>query len=393
MKRINRILAAMLAAVVVSMQPFYVFADDIDFFADNDILLYDPNGCVVENQYGDIALEGTDNAEKIFRFLTGTNFTGMGGKPFNALQAAGALGNFHQESGMDPSAIDSNGEGHGLAQWSYARKTQLFALAAKEGKPWDDLGLQILMMQNEINSPYGKMLLDKGFGSVSKPEEASFIFQVVYEGAGVPMQEVRDKAAAAYYEMFKDLAPSTSVTPCKTGSSSDQYTLDGNFIVYSQVDPRWANHAYSSSTLGKSGCGPTSLAMIITAMTGTQVLPPEVGDYAASLGMYIPGAGSSWMITEKVVPKWGLKATKLPADVVTLNNFMKAGGMLEMAGTGAEPFSPGGHFIMIRGVLDNGKWKIGDSSGIPGFENSKKEWDPNLVLSIAAEGSIYGVSK
>ena len=42
---------------------------------------------------------------------------------------------------------------------------------------------------------------------------------------------------------------------------------------YSQVDSRWANHMYSainnpSQTIGTSGCGPTSAAMIVSSIRG-----------------------------------------------------------------------------------------------------------------------------
>ena len=57
---------------------------------------------------------------------------------------------------------------------------------------------------------------------------------------------------------------------------------------YNQTDSRWRNHQYSSigdssQTIGTSGCGPTSAAMVVTAIKGT-ITPPEMGDLFVQYG-------------------------------------------------------------------------------------------------------------
>lgn len=59
----------------------------------------------------------------------------------------------------------------------------------------------------------------------------------------------------------------------------------GNYsglTYYSQIDSRWSSKMYSSTenlnqTIGTSGCGPTSAAMIVTAIKGS-ITPPEMAD-------------------------------------------------------------------------------------------------------------------
>jgi len=381
-------------------------AIDQTFYATNDILFYDPDACEVKSGSavnGNIVTSGNDVAEKIFRFLTGTSFASFDNKPFNAIQAAGALGNFQQESGMDPSAVEGNGEGHGLAQWSFGRKQVLFDLAKEMKKSWSDLEVQIQMMKNELDGGYGKSLLTrkidgKLFTEVTSPKDASYIFQKIYEAAGIPAQAKRDSAAAAYYEKFKGIAPSTpdgaavadggSCTP--TGSTSD-FATDG-FVIYNQFDPRWASLPYGSTTIAAAGCGPSSMAMIITALTGQSVTPKETTAYADEKGMYT-AAGSSWAIARVVAEHWGLKAKNIPNTVSAVNDVLKAGGLVVTSGSGATPFTSGGHYITIRGVTDSGKWKIGDSNGNKGRENSNKEWDPQYILDIANAGNVVAITK
>ncbi len=45
---------------------------------------------------------------------------------------------------------------------------------------------------------------------------------------------------------------------------------------YSQKDQRWANKKYGLSTMGSTGCSPTSLAMIFTSYLAKEILPVDV---------------------------------------------------------------------------------------------------------------------
>jgi hypothetical protein len=371
---------------------------DVDFYSSNDILFYDPDACGISNQSGDIAVTGDDNAEKIFRFLTGTTFSGFNNKPFNAIQAAGALGNFFQESGFNPAAIEGNGEGHGLAQWSYGRKTALFNLANAEGQKWSDLTLQFKMIRKELNASYGKSLISANFVDVKTPKDASYIFQKVYESAGTPNQANRDNAAESYYKKFKDLAPGNGITDdstggsCSGGANGSAFTDDG-FVIYNQFDPQWGSKAYGSSTIAASGCGPSSMAMIITALTGKKITPIETVAFANTKGLYIPGQGSSWDVAPVLAEHWGLHAKNITKSVAAINKVLQSGGLVITSGSGSTPFTSGGHYITIRGVTSDGKWKLGDSNGQKGIANSKKDWDPQAVLVNANADNVVAITK
>lgn len=396
---------------------------DIVFYAGNDITHYDPTACKNTAGGGDEAVPDVStsqsedqNAETIFTFLISTKFDGLDGKPFNSIQAAGALGNFFQESRFDPGAIESGnavGDGHGLAQWSYnvsngqrvgpGRRGVLFDLADKEGKKWSDMGLQFKMINKEINASYGKSLLGAGFGSVKTPKEASYIFQKIYEGAGNPVQDIRDSAAQKYYDKFKDLAPDPNATPagsattggaCGGAAAATEFSADG-FVVYDQCDTRWATVVYGDSNACRSGCGPSAMAAAITALTGKTVTPKETVAYANEKGMMGDG-GSSWSMPSVVGDHWKLNTKQIPATISAINDVIKAGGLVIMAGRGSTPFTSKGHYILVRGVTNTGKWKISDSNGQKGQDNSKKEWDARAVLDLSIAngiGSIYSITK
>lgn len=341
---------------------------------------------------------GGDNRTKIWNFLISTKFKGYGDKAFGPVQAAGAIGNFFQESGWRFDAVEGNGEGHGIAQWSYGRKTTLFSLASSMGKKWSDPEVQFKMMQNELDGSYGKTLLEKGYDKLTDPKAAAYMFEQVYESAGIPAQKNRDDAAVKALKDLAGIAPgagfSAGCTDATTNgtfnTSKATFKADDGFPIYIQTDPRWTNAPYGSSQVGPSGCGPSAMAMIITALTGQPVTPDQTAKKAGDDGMYISGEGSSHDVAPDLAKHYGLKATRIKFDVTSISNAIKSGSYVILSGKGALPFTKGGHYIMIRGVTADGKWKIGDSAH---RDTNNQTFNPSTILSMASEDSMYAISK
>lgn len=341
---------------------------------------------------------GGDNRTKIWNFLISTKFKGYGDKAFGPVQAAGAIGNFFQESGWRFDAVEGNGEGHGIAQWSYGRRTTLYSLASSMGKKWSDPEVQFKMMQNELDGSYGKTLLEKGYDKLTDPKAAAYMFEQVYESAGIPAQANRDNAAVKALKDLAGIAPGAgfsagctdSAAPGTFNTSKATFKADDGFPIYIQTDPRWTNAPYGSSQVGPSGCGPSAMAMIITALTGQAVTPDQTAKVAGNDGMYIAGTGSSWQVAPDLAKHYGLKATKIKSDVTAISNAIKSGGYVIMSGQGAKPFTSGGHYIMIRGVTADGKWKVGDSAH---QDTNNQTYNPSTILSMANEGSMYAITK
>ena len=62
-----------------------------------------------------------------------------------------------------------------------------------------------------------------------------------------------------------------------------------------QYDSRWAYHAYGSSVMGITACGPTCLSMAAIGLTGDAGLTPaRIADWAEDAGYYVDGAGTAW---------------------------------------------------------------------------------------------------
>lgn len=148
------------------------------------------------------ATNGTmeQNARSIFKYLTS--------KGLSDEAASGVLGNIERESSFDPGAIESNGEGHGIIQWSFGRKADLFAEAARQGKSWDDLQFQLDYLWKEAftDGYYHNQLKNEGFYTSKDPVQTAFLFHKIVEVSADSYDAIvagRGGAAKKWYDLLK----------------------------------------------------------------------------------------------------------------------------------------------------------------------------------------------
>ena len=182
---------------------------------------------------GASSYSGNDIAEKVWNFLVGQGYS--------EVAVAGLMGNIHQESGgFNPALVENggSGEGIGLIQWSFGRRTQLENYAASLGKDWTDVDVQLDFLLMEL-TPGGSEYADFQFiptsaceqwQNASTPEEAARIFCDAFERPGTPMMENRIHWANVYYEQFRGTFNPEEDT-IKTIDSMDGVLLIGDSIT------------------------------------------------------------------------------------------------------------------------------------------------------------------
>ncbi|MCI8965102.1 MAG: hypothetical protein HFJ43_01905 [Clostridia bacterium] len=128
--------------------------------------------------------------------------------------AAAAMGNIYGESGFDPAVIEkATGEGFGLCQWSYGRKTQLQNFARSRGVEPSDIDLQVEFLLGELQPGGGAdgyaTYQFSGYEnerniwmSSTDIEESTRAFCDGFERPGAPRYQVRIDAARRYYEKY-----------------------------------------------------------------------------------------------------------------------------------------------------------------------------------------------
>lgn len=108
-----------------------------------------------------------------------TVFDGLVQRGLSPVAAAGIAGNFHGESGFDPTIAGDHGTSFGLAQWRGDRLDALKQLAASQGKDWRDTNVQLDHVMNELKGPEAQAYA--ALQGAKSPEEAATQFMQKYE--------------------------------------------------------------------------------------------------------------------------------------------------------------------------------------------------------------------
>ncbi len=266
------------------------------------------------------------------------------------------------------------------------------------------------------------------------------------------MHERMSKAEEIYATYASSTTASTSTStpaetteladPSSTPSSDDcHHSSSESFTRWDQTDPKYDGIDYdsygkvsggTSSSIRESACGPFSFAMLANALGVQNIDPVEVTKVAGDGGMHT--SGSSHEITKYLANHYNMTYEKVNTghsdhtfgsslsdeqiDKVAeiISSYLKKGWMIHTSGTSpktesqmGQPFTPGGHYIGIRGITPDGKWLLADSNGPTasenkqkvgddyqytrrGYDNSFKEWDPKIVIKNGMNvGNVHAI--
>lgn len=150
-----------------------VFATDIDFYQSNDIFFYNEADISDYCKTASIVKPDTrianytkddETIKSIYEALTKPPTNDTSKAAFTPVQASAIMGNMFAESsfivGSEENTV-SPVKGYGLAQWTKGRRTKLENFATEQGKPVNDLQLQINYLYKEYYSTYIKLLSNK----------------------------------------------------------------------------------------------------------------------------------------------------------------------------------------------------------------------------------------
>lgn len=145
---------------------------------------------------------------------------------------------------------------------------------------------------------------------------------------------------------------------------------------YSQIDSRWSNKMYSSvgdssQTIGTSGCGPTSSAMVVSSIKGT-ITPDTMASLYTQYGYRSVNQGTYWSAFKWTADVFNIgysECYRLDDAVAKLkdNHYI-------IVSCNQGLFTYGGHFIVLTGIegdyikvydpyLYNGKFDVSSRRG------------------------------
>ena len=156
--------------------------------------------------------------------------------------------------------------------------------------------------------------------------------------------------------------------------------------LFVQWDKRWGYEKYSGNFFAASGCGPTTLSMVVVYLTHNRDASPiAVAKYSKEAGYSVDGSGSSWTLVSEGCRHYGVKAKTVALDESRMKAELDAGHPI-VINVGPGDFTDTGHFMVITGYDDEG-FSINDPNSI---EKSGKRWlFKNISSQIRAVWSMY----
>ena len=157
-------------------------------------------------------------------------------------------------------------------------------------------------------------------------------------------------------------------------------------VYFNQLDERFANQLYGTDSIGRYGCGPTSMAMVVSSLTGSNINPVQMAKWAYEHGYWCSKSGSYLSLIPDAAEAWGLSVEGYGKNDAQRIADALGEGKLVVAIMSKGHFTNGGHFIVLRGVKD-GKIMVADPAS---RARSEKLWDLALIVKEASTNTTAG---
>lgn len=206
-----------------------------------------------------------------------------------------------------------------------------------EGRRWyayNSISQSIASQTQFIKENY----LDKGYTTVEK---------MIYRYA--PPSE---NDTEGYIETLIGLVPEIT---CGKGLKINQGQMS-KIPLIKQYDEPWGSMPYGDCgdrpTYATSGCGPTSLTMVINYFTGKNLTPPNIGSQILNNHWRTCGEGTDWDAMTGIPPKYNLTSQDIGKNWSAVESCFNNGGIVIASMSNCQ-FTSGGHFIVLTGVSND----------------------------------------
>jgi hypothetical protein len=162
----------------------------------------------------------------------------------------------------------------------------------------------------------------------------------------------------------------------------------GKLRYYSQWDERWRNTQYNApsyaATIASGGCGPTSVAEVITTETGEMHGPVELARWMQTHG-YRPNGGTDHEGILMAPRAYGLNSEYIGRDMAQVRHILDdLHGYVIVNGLDSDvttPATTSGHFYTIRGITPSGRLEVNDPNSVT---KSLVSYAPGKILGPAS---------
>lgn len=164
---------------------------------------------------------------------------------------------------------------------------------------------------------------------------------------------------------------------------------------FNQTEEPWASLPYGTSNVGAAGCGPTSLAIVISTFTGQNVTPEITKTFAEQNGEYVPNVGTSHSFVKNAATHWGLTCERVGKDRMdyVVESLKEGKLVVEICEAYTITGGSSGHFIVLTGVTTDGYITIADCAS---RERTGKLYSVETIKSYGrdlSEGAFWIIGK
>lgn len=151
--------------------------------------------------------------------------------------------------------------------------------------------------------------------------------------------------------------------------TTESYKTGRNIPLFIQWDPRFGYKFYEDY-FAAIGCGPTSVSMILNGY-GEKKSPIEIMDEMVESNAYIKDIGTSWEGIKKTLRNHGMIVDEISLGDGSFKNVLNDGKIILLS-MKAGKFTTGGHYLLLTGLDENGKFIMNDPNSV---RYSLKSWD------------------
>ena len=191
------------------------------------------------------------------------------------------------------------------------------------------------------------------------------------------------------YEKYSPSQSDYITTPQQTNNTTNNINKSSTKMVfYSQGDSRWGSTMIGDKTMKDAGCGPTSIAMAISQLTGQMVTPEAI----ATLGRdQLPGY-STYSLFPTIADKLNMNYEETTSNYGSfIKSKLKKGIPVVISGRSTSsnsPYTREGHIITVS-RMDGNKVFVQDPKG----KEFSKYYRLQDILPRITKTMSYGLTK
>ena len=147
--------------------------------------------------------------------------------------------------------------------------------------------------------------------------------------------------------------------------------------LYYQYQEPWRSVKFGGGTVTSSGCSVTSMAMVFSYLKGKTITPPDLIAWTGNR-YYSDPDGQRWEIFPDTANQWNIQCNDL-GNSITAAMAALADGKPVIASCVKGTFTRRGHFIVLRGITEEGQLLVNDPNDNSAKGFFYKSFSPAMI--------------